>query len=446
MKKEKGITLVSLAVTIIVIIIISSITISVTFGENGIIKKAGLTKDLASNFIEEENGDMNRVMSEHANVMGGDGGISEPEEDTTPPIVSIQLGTITENSIQIMVTASDSGSGLAENDTYKYYINGESEPRETNTNNSYIFTGLTAETQYTIRVEAFDKAGNKGEGVTTAITKKKTIADIIGGDKVEDNTLIEDDLGNKVWIPGGFGVAEDSGTKVEDGIVIEDSNGNQFVWIPVGIYKVTNEISSAETLVNYLSRRIFTSNKATEIVEDNEIKIDSYSYYGEGDSRSIAYNTIGKFKTSATSKGGFYIGRYEQGTGNVCKKNMDAYVNVTRDQANTKAKSMYNGNQYVTSELVSSYAWDTVINFICQTNPKDSDGVALGYKLSITTDNKYGNIGGYEAKTGTYKVNGKESDKYSNIYDILGNCFEWTTGYTSHRYGPCVIRGRNMGS
>ena len=70
-KKDSGITLVSLVVTIIVIIIISSITISVTFGENGIIKKAGLTKDLASNFIEEENGDMNRVMSEHANVMGG---------------------------------------------------------------------------------------------------------------------------------------------------------------------------------------------------------------------------------------------------------------------------------------------------------------------------------------------------------------------------------------
>ena len=42
-------------------------------------------------------------------------------------------------------------------------------------------------------------------------------------------------------------------------------------------------------------------------------------FFGEGDSRSIAHNTIGNFLNSAKpvsegGHGGFYIGRYEQGS------------------------------------------------------------------------------------------------------------------------------------
>ena len=436
-KKDSGITLVSLVVTIIVIIIISSITISVTFGENGIIKKAGLTKDLASNFIEEENGDMNRVMSEHANVMGGNGGIPEPEEDTIPPIVSIVVGEVTKNSIQIMAVASDSGSGLADTDTYKYYINGEDIPRETTVNNSYTFTELTAGIGYSIKVEAFDKLGNRGEASTTVSTKKvETIAEILKRYKVEYNTEVEDDFGNKVWIPGGFGIAKDSGTKVEEGVVIEDTKGNQFVWIPVGEYKVSTSINATGKLKNNLTRRKWpgrnVNNKPTEIKGDSVI--ETY-FYGEGDSRSIAKDTINKFKASATEKGGFYIGRYEQGINNVCMKNIEPYVDISKSEANSKGKEMYSGNNYVTSELISSYAWDTALNFICQTN-------TARYKLATTTDNTYGNMNTQIAtKTGEYKVNGKESDKYSNIYDIIGNRSEWTTEYCSRSNYPWNQRG-----
>ena len=445
MKKEKGITLVSLAVTIIVIIIISSITISVTFGENGIIKKAGLTKDLASNFIEEENGDMNRVLSEYANAMGGNGGGQIPDlgEDKTPPTVNIQVLAVTEGSIQIMVTASDSGSGLAANDTYKYYINNSL--KKTSTINSYTFDGLTADTQYTIKVEAFDEAGNRGEAIITANTKKKeTIGDLIGGDKVENNTEIEDDLGNKVWIPGGFGLAEDSATKVEGGIVIQDGPGNQFVWIPIKTYKTTKGEKT-----NKLSRRTFTSSRAEEISGDNYI---SPRYYGEGDSRSVAKDTIEKFKTSATKKSGFYIGRYEAGTETertstkdaltvpLVQANKYAYMYVERSQAKQQAEAMYSGNSYVKSELISSYAWDTALNFMCQNSE-------YKYTLATTTSNQYGNINSNAyTKTGLYKVNGKESDKYSNIYDFLGNKMEWTTEYADASYNPCVRRGGYAGN
>ena len=236
-------------------------------------------------------------------------------------------------------------------------------------------------------------------------------------------------MDNPVTIPGGFHLADDSGTSVEEGIVIEDNteNHNQFVWIPVGEYNVTQaieEITEPDVqdgkLINELSRRTFTSRSATIVSEDSVI---SYYYYGEGNA---------KFKRSATTKGGFYIGRYEQGTENVCKAGVDVYTSVTRNTATTQAESMYSGNADIkaTTELMTSYAWDTALNFICQTNTD-------GYELAITKDETKANIGtSNRTQTGAYTA-----DNYSNIHDLLGNCYEWTTEKSSYSNFPYVVRG-----
>ena len=217
---------------------------------------------------------------------------------------------------------------------------------------------------------------------------------------------------------------------MEEGIVIEDSNGNQFVWIPTGTYQTSTGVKT-----NELSRRNFSS-EATPISGDAVTSGNGGSYYyGEGDSRSVASAQIAAFKASAESvanggKGGFYIGRYEQGAGNVCKYNQTPYVNVTRDQAKSQAEAMYGEESSVESELISSYAWDTALNFICQTN-------SAGYTLATTTSSSYGNLEtGIKQNTGVYSA-----DYYSNIHDLLGNCLEWTTEYSSNGGFPCVRRG-----
>ena len=236
-------------------------------------------------------------------------------------------------------------------------------------------------------------------------------------------------------IPGGFHIDKDSGTNVEEGIVIEDASGNQFVWIPTGEYNVSTSINSSGKLTNNLSRRTFTASGATEVSGDNVIEI---YYYGEGNSSSVASGQIGAFKASAESvanggKGGFYIGRYEQGSGNVCKAGVAPYTNITRDNAKTQAEAMCSSNNNVESELISSYAWDTALNFICQTNV----GSGEGYNLAVTTDKAYGGIDTRKKEnTGAY-----EADNYSNIHDVLGNCREYTTEYRLSSNEPCTIRG-----
>ncbi len=368
--KERGITLIALVITIIILIILATVTITLVFGEGGLIQRAQEGKELTEQAQKDEQDELKGAEEYINGVLAGTGTINPPEE-----------------SIPIE----------------------EAKP-------------------------------NQNED----------------GPKFEDTTTIIDKLDNPVTIPGGFHLDKDSGTKVEEGIVIEDSNNNQFVWIPVGEYNVSDTINSAGKLTNELSRRTFTENSSTLVNGDDAIagkNANNYNeyYYGEGNENSVAKDQIDAFKTSATTNKGFYIGRYEAGTEvkrtaktdpltmPLVQANKYPYVYVTRDQARDQAELMYNENKYVTSELISGYAWDTALNFICQTNEE-------GYLLATTMDEAYGNIGRGDdvtnrTKTGAYTVDGEASDKYSNIFDILGNCKEWTTEYSSLLNYPCVSGG-----
>ena len=334
LNKERGITLIALVITIVILIILATVSINVVLGEGGLIQRAQEGKSLTEQAQKDEQEEL-KGAEEYINGVLAGTGTTNPDED---------------------------------------------------------------------------------------------------GPKFDNTTTIKDDLDNPVTIPGGFHLDKDSGTKVEEGIVIEDEKGNQFVWIPVGTYNVTTEVDKDGTqdgkLTNELTRRTFTSTGSTPVNGDDAI--DSY-YYGEGNENSVAKDQIEGFKTSATTNKGFYIGRYEQGTGNVCKAGVDVYADTIRDQAKEQAEAMYRENEFVTSELISSYAWDTALNFICQTNEE-------GYLLATTTDKDYGNI-----RTSSKKqTGGYPADCYSNIYDLLGNYLEWTTEYSSDGF-PSVRRGGYYG-
>ena len=117
---------------------------------------------------------------------------------------------------------------------------------------------------------------------------------------------------------------------------------------------------------------------------------------------------------------------------NVIKAGVTPYTNITRDQAKSQIEEIYNENNYVVSELISSYAWDTALNFICQTNSE-------GYTLATTRGANYGNMGTYLDEA--LNTGGYSADNHNNIHDFFGNCLEWTTEYYSVNNRPCVGRG-----
>ena len=453
-REQAGITLVALVVTIIIIVILATVTINMAFGDDGIIKRAELAKDMYTNDIAYTDQSMANATAYLDGILNKvEEGEGEPEKDTTGPTITNIETIATENTITVVITAEDE-SGLAEIETYTYYLN-EKQQGEATVENTKIYTGLQPSTEYTIKVVVKDRHGNASEKTIQVSTTEPEVPDIgdakpnpgEDGPVYKDTTTILDDLDNEVVIPGGFHLDADSGTKVEEGIVIEDDEGNQFVWIPTGTYNVTPEIEKITEpdaqdgkLTNELTRKSFSSTGATILSEDASI-IGSYGalHYGEENSNSVAKNQIIVFKANASPKsetnpdgnGGFYIGRYEQGQGNVCKAGVAPYTNITRDTAKSQAEAMYSGkNNNVVSELISSYAWDTALNFMCQTNN-------IGYTLSITSDRNYGNLApGSKQNTSQYLA-----DNYSKIHDLIGNCYEWTTEYSNGGMGPCVTRG-----
>ena len=163
----------ALIVTLVILIILSTVSISAIFGENGLIKKAQEAKQHQTNAIAMEEIEMNRLAEEYANIMEGGSGVPTPPADTTGPTVNIEVGTVTDTSIEIKATATDE-SGLAENDTYRFLLNEEEKGK--NTTGEFTFKGLIAATKYTIKVEVKDKVGNLGSATTEVTTSVPTIS------------------------------------------------------------------------------------------------------------------------------------------------------------------------------------------------------------------------------------------------------------------------------
>ena len=393
LKESKGITLIALVITIIVLLILAGVTIATLTGDNGILGKANDAKTQTEQAKEDEN-----LKIAIAGSYGTDG--------------KLNLKDLKDN---------------LENQGINYDKNN---------------TGFPLEVTVNGEKKKIDENGNvtvKLESVADSKTK---------GTVFNDVTTLEDTYGNQVKIPKGFKIANDSATDVTGGIVIEDATytntiGSQFVWIPVGTGENAIKKANKETVDIALGRYKFTKNS------DGTIKTSEYSGSFTEDTtanhnssyRNAIAKDIEKFKTSANSNHGYYIGRYEAGkTGNdgfmVCKSEQEVWNNITQPKASEVSRNMYGSEAKVTSDLINSYAWDTAIVFI-QKCGTESNSSTYSYTVGLSSTSKSApQTTGTNILKATSKV-----DKQCNIFDMAGNCSEWTTETSSHSAYPCVLRG-----
>ena len=369
--------------------------------------------------------------------------------DNTPPTVEISTSNLTYNSVTLNVTASDGQSGLATSGTYTYYLNNEQ--KISNTTNSYNYTGLTAGTQYTLKVIVTDKAGKTTEKSTTITTTKAEIADIVGGSDLDKTTEVEDDEGNSIWIPGGFNVTEDSATTEDEGIVIEDSKGNQFVWVPVKDYttmytvgtKTLNGVTTQTTVYSKLRVRSEDTSSYTpttpgtttgirepDVLSSYDTDSQYYSILGASSTKDMADKMVAEYKATYESikkYKGFYIGRYEL-TGSVESPTVQKGKTVVTEQ------NWYNLKEACTNIVSTTYAqtmmiygnqWDEVMSWLKTTefasdpSKVDSDSSSWGNYSTST--------GAAATNSGEKRPSGyNEAWQANNIYDLAGNCYEWT--------------------
>lgn len=78
--KEKGITLIALVITIVILIILATISITIIFAEGGLIDRAQQAKELTEQATLKEQQGLNSLMDEMTNIMAEDSLEEKPAE------------------------------------------------------------------------------------------------------------------------------------------------------------------------------------------------------------------------------------------------------------------------------------------------------------------------------------------------------------------------------
>ena len=181
MKKQdnKGITLITLVITVVVLTILAGVSINAVVGDDGIIAKAKESANLTKETTIKES--IEKLVLEYKLAEKG-----ETLEDFLKTKIPSKIDKVTNNG---------DGTLTIEKDGVTVTVNA------TQTSNP------STSTKPTKPDEPSSPYMNKNTEVT-----------------YPDGTL---------WIPEGFKIADDSASTVQGGVVIEDKDGNQFVWVPV---------------------------------------------------------------------------------------------------------------------------------------------------------------------------------------------------------------------
>ena len=267
-------------------------------------------------------------------------------------------------------------------------------------------------------------------------------------------------------IPAGFTVSATE-SSIENGLVVTDgtTNQNEWVWIPVSSSDLAKMYTEDTTGWNMLGTSVNTKLKTKELTTQNTFKLGSRElprtnpgttadpYYREPDVLS-SYDTDQSYRTQAgfgdladmatklkddykdmidsvRENGGFYIGRYELGKDS--SNNPQVKAGTVMNNKNwynlySACKSFSSGK--VEARMIWGCQWDQVCRFISTLGDN---------KVSSLDDStSYGNYSG----STDYKTGTRNNCITNDIYDLAGNCLEWTQeAYDTNRR---AYRGRQF--
>ena len=183
MKNNKGITLVALIITVVIMLILAGVAIGSLTGD-GLFSKTRDAAGAYENATRTESEQIQTLINEIDEYLtGGNGG---EETDTTPPsTATIESSNVEETTFTLTATGADEESGIAK---YEFYLNGilEKTIESAEGTITYNVSGKTAGTPYTCKVIVYDNAGNPKESSTITVTTKSAGTPIATVVKVGD--------------------------------------------------------------------------------------------------------------------------------------------------------------------------------------------------------------------------------------------------------------------
>ena len=414
-KERKAITLIGLVVTIIILLILAGISIGMLSGDNSIIKQAGNAKTQTDIAQEKE------ILEQATVVAMGKSKYGNVEKQYLDPEL---------NKYSEIDGTEDVDDGIEV--TFK--------------------SG---------RVYLVDADGN-----VTKITVMPTVT-IPPTTVVADNTKYKDTNNDIAVIPKGFRVSNNTDEQtIEKGLVTKDSKDNEWVWIPVedvndmitatgipytvcGSAGVTTSKASKSEILSGITRATpgtISSYREPDIVTyfDNDTNAQKAGFEDLADMSESLVSTYEDMIESIKKYGGFYVGRYEL-TGSVSKPKEISGESLTfQDWYNLYKACKKFTTDVVESRMIWGCQWDMMCKFVTQDNT-----------YSITNSSSWGNYKTTAVLSSdglsTIKESGMETKLNTgittftmakNIYDIAGNCCEWTQEAFSNQFRG--YRGRNL--
>ena len=465
-KQTKGITLIALVITIIILLILAGVTITMLTGDNGVLKQATNARETNTKAELEEQVKL-AVIASRVN-------------DTA----NIDLKTLDEEINKISGTTITKSA----DDNLPWTVK----------KGNYEVT-ITAEG--TITTNTTGKDDGKKDDETKIDYGTKTPAE-------DTRTVIEQATAAK---PTGSTI--NPHTNETTGIVMIDSKQNEWVWIEVPSTVFTTATSSTDynnikaNLIAYAKdyRSSYTDewyamDGSTLVTASTEGLTDAQKALNNGCGLTYnEYNTnYNKMLSSIYTNKGFYIGRYEAGIEGsdentslarysrteitnsspkaVSKKDMIPYNYVYCSDAQQLASGMSTGNK--TSGLMYGIQWDLVCKFLevksnwdtstntaqyyikenstswgnyknssvtlvrgkYNTNPSSSSSTWTPFSTdteNVTSSKTNSNASYYQLLT----TGASEETNKMNIYDFAGNEWEWTLEKTTDTGNPCCGRG-----
>ena len=437
-RKNKGITLIALVITIIVLLILAGVSVAMLTGENGILsqaQKAGEQTDigrekediaLAYNGAKTKNrggdvdaDDLNKNF-EYNDITNA------TAEGSNPITVTFDSGrqyTIDENGVI--------SGPIGANIIASIKIEGEkSEGAPPMPSDDFSYVTGTVDDGYVIK----DGKGNeyvwvpvdKNQKIKVNVTSKEDITSITLTDPYGDTILTESNKGttytnNEIepTINGPYILNVKTATEEKTTILGVHSLYAQDTTTD---WQATDEYAKIK---GYDTFEEFYIAKGYKTEEEFLIKSSAIKYYSDTED----------YEESVNQNGGFYIGRYEASENNgvtETKENKKPRSSILQTEALAKANDMYDSQEF-TSSLLTGSAWDRTLGWLEETGAVTS--------FEIVGDSKtWGNYfdDTFSGTTGLINTGSKSETEKNHIFDLAGNVREWTTEADSSRR---VLRG-----
>ena len=271
-----------------------------------------------------------------------------------------------------------------------------------------------------------------------------------------NNPNIKEVRKGNIPIPQGYNYIK--GDKIGGAVITDaasgvEKTGNEFVWVPVDkISKMAStDIGGTDANRNTNYRGVLY-NWNTDATGNTAYawSADSTSYrepanlerlYDSTSKNSSWTSTLyqeeyNKMIKSVSQYGGFYVGRYEMSLNSETKNAESKYGATSATAESTSANQWYgfynkaktyaqesNTSQKVVSSMIWGSQYDAMLKWM--------KGNSIDVTSTIPTDLSIGAT----SRNTTRVTGGANKDKLSNIYDLLGNSFEWTqeANFTNRR-------------